>query len=358
MSTEQEFPTTIAELTPLALTQCLQKSGHLGQGRVASASGVLIGTGKMGDNARISMTYEGDAGGLPSSLVAKLPATDETARNMAGLQGAYYNEVMFYRQFAKRTSMRTPQIFASELSPDKTSFMLLMEDMAPAEPGSQLVGESRARAGTALAEAAKLAAAFYGDETITDADHVMKVDPADGGAFGQLLLQQNWPGFLDRFGHGISAECVQFGERFIESYTHFVNRYQGAKTLAHGDFRCENILFNGDTAIIVDWQTPSHTSVMTDAAYFLGGSLQSQDRRDWERELVAEYRVQLAHQGVELNLSECWEQYREYAMHGILITVLGASFSGAEERGDRMFLTMIQRHLQQCVDLDAQEFLS
>ena len=156
----------------------------------------------------------------------------------------------------------------------------------------------------------------------------------------------------------MSAECVQFGERFIESYTHFVNRYQGAKTLAHGDFRCENILFNGDAAITVDWQTPSYSSVMTDAAYFLGGSLQSQDRRDWERELVADYRVQLAQQGVELSLPECWEQYREYAMHGILITVLGASFSAAEERSDRMFLTMIQRHLQQCVDLEAQEFLT
>lgn len=357
MGDPQDFPTTLAELTPERLTQCLQKSGHLLQGRVSSAQGVLIGTGKMGDNARISISYEGDAGGLPSSMVAKLPATDETARTMAGMQGAYYNEVMFYRQFAGRTSMRTPQIFASELSADKTSFMLLMEDMAPAEPGSQLVGESRPRAAVALAEAAKLAAAFYGDDTITAVDHVMKVDPADGGAFGQLLLQQNWPGFLDRFAHGMSVQCVQFGERFIESYTHFVNRYQGPKTLAHGDFRCENILFNGDAAITVDWQTPSHSSFMTDAAYFLGGSLLSQDRRDWERALVAEYRDELARQGVELSLQECWEQYREYSMHGILITVLGASFSAAEERSDLMFLTMIQRHLQQCVDLGAQEFL-
>ena len=44
-------------------------------------------------------------------------------------------------------------------------------------------------------------------------------------------------------------------------------------------------------------------------------------------------------------------------MHGILITVLGACFSEAAERSDRMFLAMIQRHLQHCVDLDAVEFL-
>jgi hypothetical protein len=37
--------------------------------------------------------------------------------------------------------------------------------------------------------------------------------------------------------------------------------------------------------------------------------------------------------------------------------VLGASFSTPDERSDKMFLAMIQRHLQHCVDLDAGEFL-
>ena len=61
--------------------------------------------------------------------------------------------------------------------------------------------------------------------------------------------------------------------------------------------------------------------------------------------------------GVDLDFAACWEQYREFALHGILITVLGACFTEAAERSDRMFLTMIQRHLQQCVDLDSAEFL-
>ena len=44
-------------------------------------------------------------------------------------------------------------------------------------------------------------------------------------------------------------------------------------------------------------------------------------------------------------------------MHGLIITVLGAAFSTPDERSDRMFLAMIRRHLQHCVDLDAGEFL-
>ena len=61
--------------------------------------------------------------------------------------------------------------------------------------------------------------------------------------------------------------------------------------------------------------------------------------------------------GVTISAQDCWEQYREFSMHGLMITVLGACFSSADERGDRMFLAMIQRHIQQCLDLDAGEFL-
>ncbi len=171
-------------------------------------------------------------------------------------------------------------------------------------------------------------------------------------------MEQSWPGFVDRFGHGLSAESIAFGERYVEGYRHFVTRLQGPRTLIHGDFRCENILFGEDEATTVDWQTTAESSVMADAAYFLGGSVEVGDRRRWERELVEGYRGQLAALGVELDARACWDQYREYAMHGIVITVLGATFTAPAERSDRMFLAMIQRHLQHCVDLDSGEFLT
>jgi hypothetical protein len=276
---------------------------------------------------------------------------------MAGAQGAYYNEVMFYRELAPRTTMRTPTVYASELSDDRSEFLLLMEDMAPAEPGSQLVGESRQRASLALKEAARLAGAFYGDTSLVEKDHVLSAARDDGGEFGAVLMEQSWPGFLDRFGQGMSAAAIAFGERYVRGHRHFVTRFQGTKTLAHGDFRSENILFGDGMATTVDWQTPCESSALTDAAYFLGGSLEPVDRCAWERELIEDYRIALEERGVSLSAQACWDQYREFSMHGILITVLGASFSSPDERGERMFMTMIQRHLQQCIDLDAGEFL-
>lgn len=351
------FPTSPDQMNSDILTELLREQGCLSTGNVTSVDTTIIGTGKMGDNARLNITYTSDASPCPLTLVAKFPAADEHARAMAGAQGAYYNEVMFYRELAPGTSMKTPIIYGSRLSEDGTEFLLLMEDMAPAEPGNQLVGETQEHAKLALAEAAKLAAPYYDHGNFATLDYVMTATSDDGGEFGAVLMEQSWPGFVDRFGHGMNAEAIAFGERYVRGHRHFANRFQGPKTLAHGDFRSENILFTDDSATIVDWQTTGESSALTDASYFLGGSLETQDRRDWEQALVEYYREKLDAAGVSLNLQECWDQYREFAMHGILITVLGASFSTPDARGDKMFLAMIQRHLQQCIDLDAGEFL-
>jgi hypothetical protein len=344
------------QITTQWLSLALHEAGCLPTGKVVSADHTLIGTGKMGDNLRYTLAYDGEYG-APQTLIAKLPATDETARTMAGALGAYYNEVMFYKHLAAGTDMRTPLIYANEVNAQGTEFVTLMEDLAPAEPGSQLVGESLAHTRMALREAAKLAASYYGNADIGKLDYVTSPARADGGAQGAQLMQQSWPSFLDRFGHGLSRECIAFAELYVDRHSHFVSRFQGKKTLIHGDFRCENVLFAPDKATIVDWQTVGESSALTDAAYFLGGSVETAQRREWEQTLISDYSQWLDQAGVTLTTQDCWDQYREYAMHGIVITVLGAVFTEAEERSDKMFLAMIQRHLQQCVDLDSAEFL-
>lgn len=351
------FPCDAQSLGAEQLTQYLRAAGVLQEGVVSAADAKIIGTGKMGDNARYQLTYEGERGAAPDTLIAKFPASDEHARAMAGAHGAYYNEVMFYRELADGSAMRTPAIYGSELSEDHTSFLLLMEDMAPAEPGNNLMGETRVRAEMVLDEVAKLAAAYYGNETLAERDYVVSAARDDGGEFGQSLMQQCWPGFLERFGADLSKECIAFGDHFVDNVTRFVTHYEGPKTLIHGDLRSENVLFSDTAATTVDWQTVSESSPVADAAYFLGGGLAVEDRRQWERDLLARYHQNLVTAGIEITFEACWEQYRLYAMHGLMIIVLGASFSSADERSDKMFLALIQRHLQHCVDVNAGEFL-
>lgn len=344
------------QLTADWLTSALRESDQLPTGNVTGVEHKIIGTGKMGDNARLTLTYDGDYN-APTTLIAKLPATDETARGMAGALGAYHNEVMFYRHLAEQTAIATPKIYANEVNDEGTDFVILMEDLAPAEPGSQLVGESLENTRASLREASKLAVAFYDNESLGELDYVTSPARTDGGAQGGEFMEQCWPQFVDRFRHGLSEECLSFGERYVENHLKFVTRFSGPKTLVHGDFRCENVLYNGALATVVDWQTVGESSPLTDAAYFLGGSVDIDQRRQWEKSLIDEYAGWLSSAGIPLSSKECWEQYREFSMHGIVITVLGAVFSAPAERSDKMFLAMIQRHLQQCVDLNSAEFL-
>lgn len=352
-----DIVTKPAEITADWFTHALHESGRLPEGRVTDVDYTIIGTGKMGDNARFQLRYEGLETAAPASVIVKFPAADETARMMAGAQGAYYHEVMFYRHLAGQTSIRTPAIFANEISADGMDFITVMEDMAPAEPGSQLVGESPARTRVAMRQAARLASAFYGDDRLPTYDFVVNSTEPEAAALGQDYLQQFWPTFLQRFGDSLDDEAKQFGEHYVNNHVRFACCYSGPKTLVHGDFRSENILFDGDSACIVDWQTIAAQSPLTDLAYFMGGSVDTAQRRQWERDLVAEYRDELSALDVELTFASCWEQYRQQAMHGLMITILGACFSAAGERSDRMFLTMAQRHFQHCLDLDAREFL-
>ncbi len=116
------------QLTADWLTSALRESDQLPTGNVTGVEHKIIGTGKMGDNARLTLTYDGDYN-APTTLIAKLPATDETARGMAGALGAYHNEVMFYRHLAEQTAIATPKIYANEVNDEGTDFVILMEDL-------------------------------------------------------------------------------------------------------------------------------------------------------------------------------------------------------------------------------------
>ncbi len=351
------FPTQIEDLSPEWLTALLHRRELLTDAVVTELSCQTIGTGKLGSNVLIQITYSQPTLTAPRSLVAKFAARDENTRAMAGLQGAYYAEVSFYDQFAKATPMRVPKIYFSGVSDDKLQFLLLMEDLSNYRAGSNLIGESRKHTEQALSEAAKLAASFYGSEAILTTDFIVHAARDDGGAFGQALLIEYWPKFLERFGAELSPEAIAFGDYYVARHAQFISGREAPFTLAHCDFRCENMLFSDVEMVTVDWQTPNVGGLLTDAAYFLGGSVETDDRRLWERELISDYCEKLQKNGAEVSAENCWRQYRRESMHGLMIMILGACFSQPEERSDQMFATMIKRHLQQCLDLNAAEFL-
>jgi len=351
------------ELDAAWLDDALRHAGVLPRGHVVDARVEVIGTGKMADNFRCSLTLSEAPAEAPTSVVAKIAARDETSRGAGIGGGVYRREVRFYQELAPRISMRTPRCHFADIDEESGDFVILMEDMAPAAPGDQITGCSTDVASIAVAEAVGLHAPFWNDPTLPSREWLTP-STIDAAKLAQVFLQQFWPGFCERFGDGLDAEAVAVGQRFIDHYVDWFEAYSGPLTLVHADYRLENMLLapTGSGAevppiAVVDWQTTAQGCGLADVAYFLGGGLSVEDRRANERAFVQDYCARMRAVGVELSDEEGWQSYRRFTLHGVMITVLGAMVTGQDPRGDRMFLVMAQRHLQHVLDLFANEIV-
>jgi len=351
------------ELDAAWIGEALRKAGVLADGRVLDVRVEVIGNGKMADNFRCHLNLADAPADAPTSVVAKLAAVDETSRGAGVGGGAYRREVRFYQELASRVKMRTPRCFFADIDESSGDFVLLMEDMAPAAPGDQIRGCTTDVAAVAVAEAVGLHAPFWNDPTLASHDWLTP-STVEAAQFGQALLQQFWPGFCERFGHGLDADAVALGQRFVDHYVDWFKGYTGPLTLVHADYRLENMLLapsGSDASVppiaVVDWQTAAQGGGLTDIAYFLGGGLLVEDRRANERAFVEDYCARMRSEGIELSDDEGFRAYRHLTLHGVLITVLGSMVTGQDPRGDRMFLAMAQRHLQHALDLHEDNFI-
>ena len=160
---------TPAALTPEWLTAALRAGGLLGDAVVTTASITPVGTGQMCDSVRLELTFDRPTD-APTTVVAKLPAADPTSRATALSLRSYEIEVRFYQELAPALPIRTPTIFYADIDVETASFVLLMEDLAPARQGDQLAGCTPEEAAVAIDELVKLHAPRWGDPALAELD--------------------------------------------------------------------------------------------------------------------------------------------------------------------------------------------
>lgn len=330
-------PAIIAEvegLTPAWLSLALE--GHVDE--VLSAE--PVGTGQIGTCHRLTLTGED----VPSTVLAKLPATDPAARDL--LAGAYRAEVRFYAEIAATVDVRVPTCHYAAMSPDTGDFTLLMQDLAPAGQGDQIAGCSVGQARDAVSNLAGLHGPRWCDPTLLDVEGLALSGPDDA----KMLADLYGPAtdlFIDGLGDLVSAqdrvtlrECVAVAE-------HWALARSERFGLVHGDYRLDNLLFppdGGPGVVAVDWQTLSLGLPARDLAYFIGTGLPVAERRTHERALVAAYHSALTTYGVTgYPVEDCWEDYRFAMIQGPLVAVFGCAYGTRTERGDGMFAAMVGR---------------
>jgi hypothetical protein len=73
-----------------------------------------------------------------------------------------------------------------------------------------------------------------------------------------------------------------------------------------------------------------------------------------EADLLTHYHDELLHQGVGgYSMTDLQQDYRHFAFAGINVAVCAAVLVKRTERGDRMFLTMLDRHVRHVIDADS-----
>ena len=341
-------------LTPEWLTEVLRGAGHR-EIEITAVRTEPVGTGQMGRSVRLHL--EGALADVPRTLVAKLPAEDESRRAMVA--GIYRTEVEFYRSLAPTLAVRTPALHHWELSEDHTRFVLLLEDLAPREQGDQLTGCTPAMAEVAVENLAGLHGPRWCDPTLDDLDWLDTID-AEGAAMVGAVTADATERFVERYRNRISDEDVQLLRSLPELLPSWVLARPERFAPLHGDYRLDNLLFGDgpDPVAAVDWQTVTLGLPGRDLAYFLATGLDTELRREHEERLVERYHGALRAHGVtDHTVEQCWDDYRFGMLQGPLITIVGAAYGEVTERGDEMFLAMSARSCAAIRDLRTLDLL-
>ncbi len=324
----------------------------------ADVSGVgseRIGDGLVGLNLRVAIESSDDA--APASVVVKLPSLDETSRATGVALRNYEREVKFYDRIASTVDIRVPHCHHGSWDEASGDFVLVLEDMAPAEQGDQVAGCDVDTARAAVVELARLHAPRWGDETLHEHEFLQRRSGADDGAQLAGLWELFLPGFTATYAGYLDASMQRVLDAFGPRLADWVEGRSGPLAVTHGDYRLDNLLFatsaGGPPVTAVDWQTPGHGGPVADLAYFLGAGLVPEDRRAAEAELVGDYGTALAAGGVDVDAEWIWSQYRRDAFGGVIMAVVASQVVGGSERSEAMFAAMATRHLQHCVDLDS-----
>lgn len=373
-----------ADITPAWMTDVLRAGGS--DAEVTGVRFEPVGTGQTAVSYRFHLDYAGTAGGPagssgdgsgagPASVVVKMAAGAPDIRRR--LRNGFRNEVGFYSHFAPRALIRMPRCWSAGLSPDSTCFTLVLEDASPARAGDQLRGCTPAQAVAAVRELAGLHAPFWNDEGRPESTPwlVRQSDTALG--FLGTAVTGAADVFVDRYRERLGSRDADTLLRAAALVAGWGSHLPSRRSLLHGDFRLDNLLFSGASdatgsgahglaaggaeVLTIDWQTLEVGFPGRDLAYFGSTALAPAERRAHERALVAAYHQRLVEHGVgDYSADDCFDDYRRGMLQGPIITMIGCVYASAERTdvSDRMFLSMATNVCSAIQDLGVLDLLA
>jgi hypothetical protein len=339
------------------LTSMLHTAGIGLENSLSVDDSESIGTGQVGDNVRFQLVWRDADPSLPDTVIGKFPSQSEISRATAVAVNTYVREIGFYRDLQHQIEIRTPHVHHVGWDPDTHDFVVMMEDIAPAEQGDQLAGCELTQAEMVVDQAVGLHAPTWGrTDGYAGFEWLSQPDPEGAAALG-AMYSMCAPGFAERYRGRLSDDDLLLGEALVQHYPQLFTATADWAAANHGycvvhaDYRLDNMLFGSPPAspavTVVDWQTVTVGIGPADIAYFCGAGMLPDVRAVHERPLVERYAAAMRTAGVALDDDAAWDGYVLGSASGYLMALLASQIVERTDRGDEMFAVMAERHAAQ-----------
>lgn len=339
---DHEIPTSLAAITPAMMTEALRANGF-DDAEVASidVERIAVGEGFLGELARLSLSY--GAGSGPATAIGKIPTTDSGLKPIGDMLDVYGREHRAYAEIIPQLKVRTPKAWLNLGDAESGTYCLVLEDVGHLTPGDHHAGGTLEQAEAAVAAAAGIHSRWW--NRVEDLEWVPPIDSPLNMGF-QDLFEASWPAVVDTYGDVLGPDVVAHLESFIPTVRELFTSYGPVSaTLTHNDFRLDNMFFDGDELLLIDWQVVGRGDGMGDLCPFMSCNLDPALRREHETDLFASYHRTMSEAGAGyIAFDDLITSYRFSLNFWLANWCNGAVTAGpTTQRGAELFDRMVSR---------------
>ena len=345
------------DITPTWVEGVMRGSGNLEDGvtvTAVSTERIGEGVGILSILQRVTPTYSG-ATKAPKSIVVKYPTDDPVQRGTADALVFYIRELTFYRDCAPSAPFKTAKCYGQAIESENTNFTIAMEDISHYRPLNQLDGVSLADSKIMLEKLADFHAMWWNSPKLPAMQDIFPplLNPTYEMVL-PMLWAQGWPNVEQYAGHLLPDSVRGIGDIWGSKVPWMLGNMMAPLTLAHGDYRADNMMFDGAEPVVIDFQITGTGSGMYDVGYFISQSIATKERRGHDKELVDLYLDRLETHGITIDRAEMWRQYLVAICFCVTYGVTSfASYPEQNERGKQLVTDMLLRSLDCVADNDA-----
>jgi hypothetical protein len=352
------------DLTPEWLTGALRQGGAVRDAAVTGArcESIGVGAGFLGQLGRLRLDYDRPEAGAPATLIAKMPTLDPGGREICGIFQFYEREIRFYNDVAPGIEIRVPRRYYSAMNKEADDYLILLEDITDAKMIDEVAGCTAEEAEAAIRGIAALHARWWESPRL-DALGWMPYVNAPVQQSAEPSYNQAWEPFLQMFGDQLSPRMRDIAAKMRAHVIDLLNLLEPApRTVAHGDYRLDNIFFGSDGAAspvaAIDWQISFRGRGVFDVAYFLSSCLEPDVRKANEMRLLKTWYDIATADAKGYSWDDAVTDYRRAVLFCNVYTVIGiGSLAAANERGLALFHAWLRRRSTAIEDLNAGELM-